>query len=281
MNTDNTLFKNCALAVVIYGRKLSLCNVYKTFIKPNADKIGCLLVFDNSPTSNYEDIPLVNGIYHYFWDKSNPGLSIHYNQAAQFAADKGYDWLLLLDDDTFFPSSAIDKYEAGVSMFPHERLFVPKHKIANGKYLSPAHSFRRLCTQVETGRVSLSKYDVINSGMLVLVDDFMRVGGYKVEVSLDFSDFQFVDRLRTSLHSMVVLDIECIQEFSNEEKDITKVVNRYKQFCNCFLHFETDRLRCRMKIAYLVIRHTLALTVKFKSVEFLSIFLKTLCRCNV
>lgn len=33
-----------AIAVVIYGSKLTECNVYKTLIKNNADKIDCLLV---------------------------------------------------------------------------------------------------------------------------------------------------------------------------------------------------------------------------------------------
>lgn len=277
-NIKNNI-QEIAIAVIIYRSKLSQCNTYKTFLAPNTDRIDCLLIYDNSPESRQEDYPFGQDAYQYYWDKSNPGVSASYNKAARYAQAHGYQWLLLLDQDTVFPTDAMSCYEDAIKEYPTEKLFVPKHKIAGGKYLSPANACKKLKARVDSGVVAIDKYDIINSGMLIHVKEFLAAGGYKEEVSLDFSDFQFIERLRNRVRQMVILDMECTQDFSNEERDERKVIGRYKLFCKNVRNFETGRLTCKLRIAFLTLRHTFALCLRFHSavyfrILFLSIFNK-------
>ena len=41
------------------------------------------------------------------------------------------------------------------------------------------------------------------------VTSFIKAGGYKEDVSLDFSDFQFIERLKRVTKNFIVLNIEC------------------------------------------------------------------------
>ena len=70
----------------------------------------------------------------------------------------------------------------------------------------------------------IKEYDIINSGMLIKVADFIKAGGYKEDVSLDFSDFQFIERLKRVTKNFIVLNIECIQDFSNNAEDKAKLI---------------------------------------------------------
>ncbi len=270
-SNDTPLSTRIVCAIVIFNTRLTHSSTYKTLILPNSDKIDRLLVFDNSQESQYEEIPFKHGDYHYYWDKSNPGVSTHYNKAAQYAQENGYQWLLLLDQDTIFPINAISCYQKAMTEFPHERLFVPKHKISNGRYLSPANACKKLKKHVDTGIVPIDKYDIINSGMLINVYDFIAVGGYKEDVNLDFSDFQFIERLRKRVDKLVILNMECTQDFSNEEQDEQKIIKRYKLFCKNACNFETESLKHKTKIIYFTLKHTLALCMRFKSLVYFKI----------
>lgn len=276
-NIKNKGNEAIAIAVVIYGSKLTECNVYKTLIKNNADKIDCLLVFDNSKTTQYEKIEIGNGIYEYFWNPKNPGVSENYNKAANYACQNGFKWVMLLDQDTSFPPEALSIYKESLRQYPDKSLFVPIHKISDNRYLSPANSclFRHK-NEIKPGIYNINKYDIINSGMLVNVNDFIKVGGYNEEVGLDFSDFQFLDRLKTAVKQVVVLNIICIQDFSNNEDDKEKLLNRYKIYCRNASKFETRKLVVKVKITYLVLKHTMALTIRCKSIEPLKILLKSI-----
>ena len=49
VETGNINIDKIACAVVIYGTRLTECEVYETFIRRNLQSLDCLLVFDNSP----------------------------------------------------------------------------------------------------------------------------------------------------------------------------------------------------------------------------------------
>lgn len=277
----NHLKRKIACAVVIYGARLSDCEVYNTLIGDGMGDIDCLLVFDNSPERYDEDLRLPDGcVYRYFWNPSNPGVSADYNAAARFAADNGYDWLLLLDQDTSFPKNALSVYKEGWKSYPDGQIFAPKHRIADGRYISPSRVFRSLPRSVAVGVYDLYKYDVINSGLLVSVDKFIKAGGYDEAVGLDFSDFQFIERIRKIVPSVIVLDIECCQDFSNAEPDRTKLLARFSKFCECAAAYRSDSLRGKAKIAYLVLRHTVALALRCRTLSVFYTLVKALNNRN-
>ncbi len=265
-----------ACAVVIYRSALTDCNVYKTFISKNLDTIDCLMVFDNSPESLFENISLEKGIYKYYWCKDNPGVSANYNKAARYAETNGYEWILLLDQDTSFPEGALNLYKNGINEYPKESVFIPMHKIKSGKYISPVNSLKRTAKKIVPGIYPLKKYDIINSGILLRVADFISSGGYKEDVKLDFSDFQFMERLRKKVPSVVVLNINCLQDFSYYEQDKSKLMNRFRMYSEGAVNFETDSFYRYMKITFLVIKHTISLSVKCKSITFVKILLNSI-----
>ena len=265
VETGNINIDKIACAVVIYGTRLTECEVYETFIRRNLQSLDCLLVFDNSPASLFENVCVPDGVFKYYWNPSNPGVSANYNKAAALAKEIGCRWLLLLDQDTSFPVNALETYRHGVAWRPHSHLFAPLHMIADGRCLSPANVFCPLRKNVRPGTYSLKRFDVINSGLLVCVDDFIRVGGYKEDVGLDFSDFQFLERLRRVVSDVVVLDIECVQNFSNDSRDKEKLLERYEKFCRGVANFEFHSLRSIIKVCYLAVKHTVALAVRCRT----------------
>lgn len=277
--TRNNNPASIAVVVVIYGSKLTNCNVYNTLIKNNIDNISCLLVFDNSQTKQYEKIDLPNGKYEYVWDPSNPGLSIHYNEAARYARQHGYEWILLSDQDTTFPPEAMAEYEKALTENLDCSLFVPIHKISGDRFLSPVRScIWKQTTCIKPGMHKIKEYDIINSGMLIKVADFIKAGGYKEDVSLDFSDFQFIERLKRVTKNFIVLNIECIQDFSNNAEDKAKLISRFKKYCQNAANFETRSIYTKARISYLVLKHTIALSVRCKTTETFKILVKSIIK---
>ncbi len=261
--TDNRI----VCVVVLYHKGLEDCEVYRTLIKENLQDLDCLLVFDNSSEARSATVTLPNGIFRYVSNGCNLGLSANYNNAARYAADNGFRWLLLLDEDTSFPPQALKVYRNALKAHPAEGLFVPLHRISNGKLLSPSRPFKGLADHVPPGIHSLRDYDVINSGLLVSVDEFLAVGGYKAEVNLDFSDYQFIERVRTLRQTVVVLDMECLQDFSNDVKDRQKLLRRFDLYCRNAVHFEALSSRSRHKVNYLVAKHTLMMSLRCRSLR--------------
>ncbi len=257
-----SLNKNIVCTVVLYRKTLLESEVYKTLLRDNVQHIDCLLVFDNSPEKRTVEMSLPHGEFHYISNMKNLGLSENYNAAAQFAVEHDYDWILLLDEDTTFPPEALLKYKAAIEEHPQIQLFVPTHRIANGKLLSPSRPFKGLLKDLPSGIYPLRKLDVINSGLMVAAEDFLAVGGYKPEVNLDFSDYQFIERLRSRCREMAVLNFECLQDFSNDETNKEKLLCRFELYCRNAAHFEAYTLRSRWNVNILIAKHTLAIGLR-------------------
>ena len=249
--------------IVIYKVRLNESECYDTFLSKLP--LTEFMVYDNSPsgyTQNLDDIPS-NVIY--VRDEENRGLSVAYNTAVEYAEKKGYDRILLLDQDTTFPVSMYRQMcdsEADVCA-PIVRLkngfpFSPtvwRHAVVRGAALSP-------------GVYPLSKYLLINSGLCVDIQKFRLSGGYNENIRLDFADFQFMHRLRKVTDSFELIDCVAVQDFSNDETNIDRLFTRYGHYLDGARHFETDNLLVRLKIMWMVLLHTLSLTKRTKSIRF-------------
>lgn len=244
-------------------KSLVIHNVNNTFIYDNSTDI---LLNKNSSTSKG-----------YFHDSYNSGLSKAYNFAAKYAKDKGYKWILLTDQDTFFPENAIEIYYNAIENNPDIKLFLPRVKIGNGGFMSPVksiHYFSKIAMQCPLGIINPEKYSIINSGLCINIDAFFKVGGYNEKVWLDFADIQFIERFANKYDKAYVLDLECIQSFSNEEQDISQKINRYKLFCNSIKHYESTNRFNKFWIFCIVLKRALSLSRQSKSFKPFSIFAK-------
>lgn len=76
-------------------------------------------IFDNTENNNTalaEALKAVSKVQ-YFHDGENKGISIRLNQALAIAQQHGYDWLLTMDQDSYFPENTFYNYVHCVSTF--------------------------------------------------------------------------------------------------------------------------------------------------------------------
>jgi len=254
--------------IVIYRINISESECYNSFL--SKIPLDEFLVYDNSPSDFIPDMDSLPTNAIYIRDEENKGLSVAYNTAADYAENKGYNRILLLDQDTLFPVSMyhlLCESKAAVCA-PIVRLkngnpFSPtvwRHAVVRGAALSP-------------GEYPLSKYLLINSGLCVQIQMFRQSGGYNENIRLDFADFQFMHRLRKVVDSFELLDCTAIQDFSNYETNVDKLYTRFGHYLEGARNFETDSLVVRLKIKWMVLLHTVSLTKRTKSLCFLRLLL--------
>lgn len=257
---------------VLFGKKPEDAATFRTLLN-EAEKV---FIYDNSP-SPLDNANLPSG-WQYIHDASNPGLSFAYNKAAEYAKEQGISYILLTDQDTIFPTGSLNAYTEAIEKNPGIPLFIPKVKVDSGQFLSPVrhrHYHTHLCTTCGEGRIKLKEYAIINSGMLVSTTSFFKAGGYNTDVFLDFSDYQFIERLsRVERHAQVV-DITCSQDFSNLEQNPGQKIRRFSLFCKSLRNFDSAKHADRFWIASVAVRRALSLSVSLKSIKPVGILLKS------
>ena len=257
--------------IVIYRCQLDEAIAYQTLIQAAA--VTEFVVYDNSPSDyNQEEGRIPQGA-HYFHDTDNGGLSKAYNYGVEVAERLGYEWVLLLDQDTQFPTGAYAHYCEGMA---HQMLIVPNVVLKSGQPFSPCRPQWKgmLPLNLPTGEYSLKAYNVINSGCCLPVDLFKRAGGYKEDVRLDFSDYQFQRRLRKVSDRFYVLPMTVMQDFSNDEIDLKKLQNRFLLYLEGAACCECDGVGDRLCLLLAVLKHSVALSLRTHSSYFIVSFLR-------
>lgn len=263
--------------IIIYNTDIFKCNVFKSLISPNIDAIDKVIIFDNSPSKQTFSPNILGDKILYQWNEGlNLGISECYNYAAKFAQQNKYQWLLFLDQDTFFPKGAYLKYKSAIEDSSNMQVFVPIHIIKNtNRYLSPVNILKGTTnTKPRTGICSLSKITPINSGLLINIDAFINAGGYNSKIRVDFSDIQFFSKLKSVTQNISVLDIICIQDYSASETDKKKLFNRYKLYIEGYKNYSFSTITEKLAITYLVLKRTISLAFKTKEKIFINYFIK-------
>jgi GT2 family glycosyltransferase len=218
-----------------------------------------LVIYDNSFERHQiaDDFPL-----HYVHDPANGGLAAAYNYALSRAEDAGYEWLLLLDQDTILTSEFLAELIAcadAVHTKDKVAAIVPKLMV-RGTILSPAehfldflrHQFRnhmqtlRHAAGIQQGRVS-----AYNSGAALSVPWLRSVGGFPKEFWLDYLDHAVFHALWTSGRRVYVL--HAVLQHDLAESDLNaRPIGRFRNVLQAQSLFVkrtgsfTDRLRYRL-----------------------------------
>ncbi|MBQ5477529.1 MAG: glycosyltransferase [Bacteroidaceae bacterium] len=227
------------------------------------------VVYDNSPESFVQKISDERAVY--VRDSSNGGLSKAYNKAAEIAREKGYEWLLLLDQDTTFPDGATDEYLRLADEVSAQTIIAPGLVSSDGKHLSPCRRGffgKSVAGNLKSGFYPLGKAMPVNSGTCLRISEIYRCGGYDARLHLDFVDFDFIGRFAKTFASakLQLMDSVAIQDFANDTADAEKMLIRYKSFLN-------DARRNPESLT-VVLRHTLSLTLRTKKLCFIIEFFK-------
>jgi GT2 family glycosyltransferase len=173
-----------------------------------------LVVYDNSPESHLlpDNLPL-----HYVHDPTNGGLAAAYNYALSRAEQRGYEWMLLLDQDTTLTRDFLAELIACIeALHPTDNVaaIVPKLMV-QGKILSPAehfidfirHQFRNYVQTLgeDENGVQPRRISAYNSGSTISVPALRSIGGFPQEFWLDYLDHAVFHALCASGRRVYVL----------------------------------------------------------------------------
>jgi hypothetical protein len=260
---DSTTFKTLTDCIVFHKVK-------------NVD----LVVYDNSPVSNSPDETVFSGEFNLIYVKNdkNYGVSYCYNRAAKLASSYKKKYLVLLDQDTVIPFNLLSVYISSVNKWKGFPIYVPK--LMSGSVLfSPCnYKFYRgsnMHSSFSHNVCRLRGKNVLNSGLVISITAFEKVGGYEESVWLYFSDFVFFNKLKDFYTHFVVVD--CFLEHSLSSVDYSDLDTSLKRF-----KLYVDGAILASKVAnsvlakffyfFTVLGRSVLMSVRLRNVNFLKAF---------
>ncbi len=268
----------CLIVLVLYKQKLHETASYQSLMA--AWPVGGafkLLVYDNSPESQSVVYSGDNRLFQYIHDPSNPGVGKAYNVAGTVAREEGYDWLLLMDQDSSFPPRLFDAYTVSIRAFPNVHVFGPSlfdHRGLLSPFRKGRTSGKRL-GQITPGLYSLNELAIINSGMLIKVSTFHQAKGYDERLPLDFSDIHFLSRVSGISPDFVVVDLVGRQAHSDQPlagyEEALRRFGYYLRAARVMGGLEHARFSYLLRS----LGRALKLTVRYRSLRFLQSALTT------
>lgn len=272
--------------VVLY--KKELCDAVSINSLLDNDVDGFLkeiYVYDNTPEHYYgienHEINYKGRNLIYIHDGNNSGVSFAYNSGLKKAKELGYKYVLLLDQDTQFPLNALSYYKTSIRDNPEVKLIVPRLITLKGEYCSPLkYALHRgfVIGELKPGIYSLKKYSPINSGMLLNVNTALSCGGYNNKVYLDFSDFQFIERLKKVSSDFYVMPLTIKQDLSNDDENQENLFTRYGIYCKCARECERKNLFDDVIYFMMVLIRGVKLSIRTKKMSFITVFYKNYLR---
>ena len=258
--------------VVLYNSDFHETAVYQTLLRyyPSLR----ILLYENSQEPLNKGYESPTALYYH--DMANGGVSAAYNYGAMLARQQGnVGALLLLDEDTTFNSDYISKIEEKLDLYQDICLFVPQIFFLNNTPFSPNCRQFRLHRGVclDEGIYSLKRYLPVNSGACVRLKAFEKSGGYNNKIRLDFADFDFFSRLAVVSERFYLVNSIAKQSFSNEEIQKDRLFQRFKLYLEGAKTAKSNE-HIRNWVLFDMIRHTLALSVRTKSLDFVSYLFK-------
>lgn len=258
---DSETFKSLIKSFDYYRGKSQILNVF----------IG-----DNTDIKNWEinkvTFENINIIYNKF---ENIGISKVYNKGVDLAIRNNLEWVVLLDQDTSLPTNFCEVYAQ--SILEDNKVFIKVPKVYlkdKHRLLSPAkyigyRSF--LIKKIESGVQELKNISFINTGILVNISLFKKVRGYNEKIKLDFSDHDFVYRLKKQTSKYELLDIKLEQNFSSITDTKEQSLKRYEIYLENLDEFYKHKRNKFFIFINADLLRLLKLSVKFKSIDFLRI----------
>jgi GT2 family glycosyltransferase len=269
------MMNDMMLIIVLYNKAISdlhILNVNNFLKNKNID----ILIYDNS--KNAQEILNIEGVdLIYIHDSENSGVSKAYNIGIQKAKELQKNLVLILDQDTNFSLEYIEKYMQMYNIYGNNFLYAPI--VCNEdmtKVYSPAtlKNFVGKAQPFEDFKI-IEQYDltdksVINSGLMIPLKLFEKIGGYNEKLKLDFSDIYFIEKYKELNSKIILVDIYLKHSISGDEgKDFNREYNRFKYYCNSAKEIGKS---LKKRVFWSPFRRLLRLSLKYKSLKFLKIF---------
>lgn len=154
----------------------------KNWLTTLSKQVDSILVYDNN-SKNFKEIealhPPKNSIIHCY--SENCGLPVHYNAAIQYGLENGFDYLLILDQDSTFDEHFLDEYKKhfDADFFCLVPFLVHNNNDYEKKYPTKA---KDTCDYVKRS---------INSGTLINLHKLPKELRFDEDLFIDCVDFDF------------------------------------------------------------------------------------------
>lgn len=270
--------KSVFVVIVLYNIKIEDSPTYQSFIRAaSVARLDYkLLIFDNSPKAQ-AGVHQKEESYLYYWDGVNHGLSNAYNYAALKAKELNIDWLMLLDQDTEIDLNYFYHLMESKKLYPVQELFVPRLKIQTGKTFSPNYFFLKrlwLIYDLKAGEHSIVRNAFVNSGIFIRRALFESAGGYNPAVKIDFSDFEFIHRLKSKTNSFCLVNSTWTQSFSYFDTDESKRKARFGILIENANALTKETLMDRIQYWIMLLHTSIHKSLRHRDLTFLKIFFK-------
>lgn len=284
MISDKILNQYVLAVVVLYkqdiNESISLKTIYQSLAEHN--EVMDMVVYDNSPSFSTgicdfqysKNIKIVK----YIPDEKNSGVSRAYNITNKIAEVLGKKYILLLDQDTSFSLNFVKELVENIKtghdlLFPFlkssENIISPcKYILGRGGYLPVSQQY--------SGIHNIRKTNFLNSGAVISVSLFSKVGGYNEQIPLYFSDFNFFNRAKRCCNVYYSLNTFCEHFMASDDlSDIDKFLYRYKDYCKGALLCYSSLMGKLLMIINILAR-SLKLSIRMKNLITMKIAIKTI-----
>lgn len=185
--------------VVLYNPEEDVMNNIRSYL----GSLDVLYVVDNSSCDNGKKFKSKK--IQYIPNKKNLGIARALNIGARRAIDDGYEWLLTMDQDSYFQKNNVDQMIEFLNKvrddeFVQSILNTTYHKIG---LISPFH-----CTLIEPDKDPRgidSPLNVMTSGNIINLDAYQKIGGFKDWLFIDAVDFDYCLNLRNHKYDIIRL----------------------------------------------------------------------------
>lgn len=185
------LMKIAATVILYHPASNTLKN-----IQSYASKVEKVFVFDNTEgeESTIREVLSKDSKIQYYHDSQNRGIAERLNQAAQKAIEEGFDWLLMMDQDSEFEGNAIQLYMDCI-----------------GKYSDTAKvalfgtNYSRT-QQVSNGEIISREVNaMITSGTMLNLELYPIIGQFDEALFIDAVDVEYCLNAKTKGFSVIQL----------------------------------------------------------------------------
>ncbi|MBB6005615.1 glycosyltransferase family 2 protein [Arcicella rosea] len=180
-----------AAVVILYHPTVKTLENIKTY----ASVLDQVYAFDNTEEgsvikNSLMEIPNIS----YFNDKHNAGIAKRLNTAAQIAINDGFDWLLMMDQDSSFNYSTFNLYRDNISNYPDKNqvaIFGPNFS------REQQNSFETIIPEEVSA--------LITSGSILNLSAYQQIGMFDEALFIDGVDTEYCLRAQNSGFKIVQL----------------------------------------------------------------------------
>jgi len=151
-----------------------------------------ILVYDNSPSKDKSSRPRGDGV----WFESygvNKGTSVAYNRALELAIEGGFDWIMLLDQDTELPADFVEKAFKEMECYAEQGSVAAIAPVVrcNGIIRSPSLPVKVRTRYLPVASCGIQEKEIICicSGTIVRRSFVASLGGFNESFWLDYLDY--------------------------------------------------------------------------------------------